>query len=150
MMDDSKRLKINIEPVGKERPRFTGNGHAYTTGKTRAFEMAIRNTWARRFGMRYGEVQCPVEVSIKVSKALPKSGKGKFSYDMRAPDLDNCAKAILDGLNGMAFADDRQIVRLSVERMPPEDHSVGSWIEIEVGYHWGVESEVWPVRRNYG
>lgn len=149
-MDDTKKLKINIDPVGKGRPRFTANGHTYTDAKTRAFEMAIRNTWARRHGMSYSEVQCPVEVSIRVAKALPKSGRGSFRFDLRAPDLDNCAKAILDGLNGMAFADDKQIVKLTVERMAPESYTVGSWIEIEVGYHWGVETDVWPVRRNYG
>ena len=32
------------------------------------------------------------------------------------PDIDNVAKAILDALNGVAFADDRQIVQVTCEK----------------------------------
>ena len=35
-------------------------------------------------------------------------------------DLDNLAKAILDGLKGNAFHDDAQVARLLVERLPGE------------------------------
>jgi crossover junction endodeoxyribonuclease RusA len=45
-----------------------------------------------------------------------------MEYVGEAPwmDLDNLAKAILDGLKGNAFHDDAQVARLLVERRPGE------------------------------
>lgn len=34
----------------------------------------------------------------------------------KAPDIDNIAKAVLDGCKGVAFADDRQVIRLVAEK----------------------------------
>ena len=34
----------------------------------------------------------------------------------KKPDCDNIAKIILDSLNGIAYADDKQIISLSVEK----------------------------------
>jgi Holliday junction resolvase RusA-like endonuclease len=39
----------------------------------------------------------------------PKSRK-KDNYVMTTPDLDNLEKAFLDGLNGVAYGDDKQVV----------------------------------------
>jgi len=45
------------------------------------------------------------------------------------PDLDNVAKSILDGLNGVAWDDDRQVVELHVyvRRGRPERVEVEVW-----------------------
>ena len=37
------------------------------------------------------------------------------------PDIDNALKAIMDGLNGVAWRDDRQVVSASAERRRSED-----------------------------
>ena len=51
----------------------------------------------------------PLEVVLKFYR--------KFSPTSRAyGDADNLAKAILDALNGLAYKDDSQIVRLTVEK----------------------------------
>lgn len=34
----------------------------------------------------------------------------------KKPDADNIAKAVLDGLNGVAFVDDSQVVALMVKK----------------------------------
>jgi crossover junction endodeoxyribonuclease RusA len=39
-----------------------------------------------------------------------------FLYGRRTPDIDNLIKAILDGLNGIAWEDDRQVVNVSAWR----------------------------------
>ena len=44
------------------------------------------------------------------------------------PDLDNIAKAVLDGLNGLAFDDDKQVVSLKVSKR--YDHEAR--IEVEI------------------
>jgi Holliday junction resolvase RusA-like endonuclease len=53
---------------------------------------------------------------------VPKSKSKKVAADMlnghilptKKPDIDNIAKIILDGLNGIAWDDDKQIVELLV------------------------------------
>ncbi len=46
----------------------------------------------------------------------------KFYFSRRPGDLDNYVKAISDGLNGIAWQDDRQVVKLfaSLKRGIPE------------------------------
>ena len=38
--------------------------------------------------------------------------------DIHKPDADNIGKSVLDALNRVAFKDDRQVTRLTVEKMP--------------------------------
>ena len=40
-----------------------------------------------------------------------------YLYGLRLPDIDNLIKAVFDGLNGVAWADDRQVVRVTAERL---------------------------------
>jgi crossover junction endodeoxyribonuclease RusA len=44
-------------------------------------------------------------------------------------DLDNYAKSILDGMNGVAYIDDKQICSLSIQRISDKEERVE--IEIE-------------------
>ena len=46
----------------------------------------------------------------------------------RFGDLDNLAKGVMDALNGIVFADDAQVTRLTTEKV----QSAESCIEIEV------------------
>jgi crossover junction endodeoxyribonuclease RusA len=40
-----------------------------------------------------------------------------YLYGGREPDADNLAKAFLDGLNGIAWVDDRQVRKLIIEKI---------------------------------
>ena len=35
----------------------------------------------------------------------------------KRPDIDNLAKAILDGLNGIAYTDDNQVAELEIQKL---------------------------------
>lgn len=87
------RLTIPGQPVGKGRPRFS-NGHAYTPAKTVAAERAIQ-LLARVAGIK------PLTGRLAV--------RLRFVCETTRGDLDNFAKLVLDALNGIAWADDRQI-----------------------------------------
>jgi crossover junction endodeoxyribonuclease RusA len=96
-------------PVPKERPRVGRGGHVYTPQRTREYERAVA-VLAHAHGAR--PVTGPIRVEIAV-----------FFADSRRRDLDNAIKAIWDGLNGIAFADDSQVVELvatkGIDRMHP-------------------------------
>lgn len=53
-------------------------------------------------------------------------------------DLDNLLKGLLDALNGIAWEDDRQVVRLDLEVLPVYERSVER-VEVEVG-PWPAEA----------
>ena len=111
------------EPRGKGRPRF-GNGRTYTDAKTVAYERLI--TEQATAAMRYwpdGMVATPVSVRIDIYKGVPKSwsmAKRRRALDGQEipgkPDLDNVAKGVLDAMNGVAYVDDTQVVRLLVQK----------------------------------
>ena len=63
----------------------------------------------------------PVNVVIDFVFARPKSHLRKSGLRAGAPtlprcDLDNCAKGVLDSLNGVAWDDDSQVARLVLEK----------------------------------
>lgn len=111
------------EPQGKGRPRF-GNGRTYTPAKTIAYEKLIAGKAAE--AMRYfpdGVTALPVRVRVDAYKGIPKSwtrAKRLRAMDGQEipgkPDLDNVAKAVLDALNGVVYADDVQVTRLLVTK----------------------------------
>ena len=90
-------LFVAGQPVPKQRPRVS-NGHAYTPARTRAWEQEI-GWMARAVGME------PMAGDVGITLRFQRKGR------VRA-DLDNLVKAVLDGLNGIAFGDDRQIIEL--------------------------------------
>ncbi len=83
-------------PVPCGRPRSTLAGHVYMPERTRKFERLVRRMTAAVF-------DAPLEgpVSLHLTFVLP---------DRRRRDIDNLAKSIMDGMNGVAFVDDSQVV----------------------------------------
>jgi crossover junction endodeoxyribonuclease RusA len=97
------RIIIPGRPVPKGRPRLGMRGkkaYVYTPPVTKKYEKLVG--WvAKSVGCR--PVEGPVSVSLNVY------ARGKL-------DADNIAKSILDGLNGIAYEDDDQVVELLVRK----------------------------------
>lgn len=96
-------IKITIpgRPVPKARPRLGMRGktaYIYTPPKTKEYEELVGWT-AKAAGCR--PIEGPVEVEL-------------WCYTKGRADVDNLSKSILDGLNGVAFDDDSQVVDLHV------------------------------------
>lgn len=105
------RQKFNFPPKVKARPRMTRSGRAYTPEATLEFERKVREAYAGPL------FEGPVSVTIILEK---ESFEIRISgYDQDAPsklrgDIDNYAKAVLDGLNKTAFDDDKYVRELVV------------------------------------
>jgi Holliday junction resolvase RusA-like endonuclease len=107
---------VNIDPVGKGRPRFVRRGrsvHTFTPLKTRSFENALREQ-AFKFCPK-DLIEGPINLSLYFYMPIPKSrakdiliGCDAFPHTIK-PDLDNLIKAAVDPLNGVFWKDDAQI-----------------------------------------
>jgi len=115
------------DPQGKGRARVGKiNGHArmFTPQKTVAYEglvaMAAQSAMAGA-----GPFLGPLAVEIEAVHTIPASWSKKRREGALAgrerpttkPDIDNIAKAVADGGNGIAWADDKQIVALSASKL---------------------------------
>jgi Holliday junction resolvase RusA-like endonuclease len=108
------------KPFAKQRPRSTRQGRVYTPKETVSFERTVGQIAAQHF---QAPLTGPVRVTILATFQPAKSwSKRKVSEHMnrphtQRPDLDNCAKAILDGLNRIAWADDGQVAAMEVRKI---------------------------------
>lgn len=115
------RIFIPGKAKGKGRPRFY-NGHAITPQDTRDYETMIAMNWKAYKGGYYESE--PLKIDIIVNVLVPMSRKKKERMDIARgilkptikPDVDNIAKIVLDGLNGVAYKDDKQVTELRVRK----------------------------------
>lgn len=119
-------LQIPIKAVSKERPRFHPQfKYAYTPKKTKDFENLIASycaVYMRRNGLSVSESYIDVDLVIynKVPSAWSKKKTKEALDGLIRPtkgDLDNQLKAILDGLNGVAYVDDKQVVQFRATKL---------------------------------
>ena len=110
-------VTVEGEIVGKQRPRVCKHG-TYTPKKTKDYEQLIRNCYMAQDG-RFFERDIPIEINIKAYRKPPKGTTkknlklielGLFPW-IKKPDIDNICKSVLDALNGIAYADDAQVVK---------------------------------------
>jgi len=114
-------LTIPGNPIPKARPRIV-NGRAYTPERTAEWEEIVRNTAMLQWTGR--PLGGPLSILMHFSRK-----------NRRRCDLDNLVKAVLDGLQGVVFADDWQIVTLAASKSVNRDDP-GVEIEIEELAGW--------------
>lgn len=116
-------LRIDVEPVAKARPRKGKGGRFYTPEKTQTYEDIIG--WAYSNEVNRGRAMVfqdgePVRAILGFFFSIPSSYSKKRKKSIldgsedftKRPDVDNLVKAVLDGLNGVAFRDDSQVVEV--------------------------------------
>ena len=112
------KITIPGRPVPKGRPRLGVRGrtaYVYTPPATVEYEKLVG--WvAKSVGCR--PVEGPVSVELDV-------------YIRRRMDVDNVAKSVLDGLNGVAYEDDDQVVELLVRKHRVKN-TADERVEIEI------------------
>ncbi len=81
---------------------------------------AIAALFLQAAGGGFEPIAGPVELRITIESAparsWPKWKKLFTLYDTRKPDWDNVAKLVCDALNGIAWNDDAQVVRVYLEK----------------------------------
>ena len=100
---------------GKARPRFSSrSGTVYTPGRTKSYERQIAEAYAAQHGPCFeGAVMVVIEAVFPVPKSWTRAKKAEAmagKLPPGKPDIDNILKVVLDGLNGIAYEDDKQVV----------------------------------------
>ena len=120
------KVKFTVmgECKGKGRPRATTfNGHArmYTPKDTVLYENLVRYTYQSDVGERLaGAIEMTVKAYFPIPKSISKKKHEILAKEqephLKKPDSDNCIKSICDGLQGVAYDDDKQIYKVSIEK----------------------------------
>lgn len=119
------KFVIEGKPYGKGRPRFSrfnGFVKTYTPQETLDYEQQVRMAYQFADGEYHAEspLKMIVEAYFEPPKSTSKKKRAMMLEDMisptKKPDCDNIVKAILDGLNGVAFHDDVQVVEMIVRK----------------------------------
>lgn len=127
-----RKIVIDGEPQGKGRPRFSRNGHAYTPERTVTYENNVRFAYLSEYGREKFPETAQIALEIAAYYGIPKSDSkkkraAKLANEIRPtkkPDMDNVVKCIADGLNNIAYHDDKQIVSCTVEKYYSEEPRV--------------------------
>ena len=112
---DAVTFEIYGKPFAKQRPKFSRRGKfvsTYTPKETVSFERTVGMIGSEHFDTPIqGPVRLEVLAIFKPAKSWSKKRRAEAmgQWHTQKPDKDNIEKAILDGLNRIAYADDSQV-----------------------------------------
>lgn len=113
-------LWVSGQPVAQGRPRFARVGAG-----VRVFDPKKSSDWKQFIALRANSegvkpfpknIPLSVVVVFHLSRPASVSVK-KRPYPICKPDLDNFIKTAKDGLKGIAWHDDSQVVRICAEKL---------------------------------
>jgi crossover junction endodeoxyribonuclease RusA len=105
---DKIEFIIPVKPVAWQRVKRGKYGQSYVPKKTKEFEDTVGYfAMSAARGLKFGPG--PLILTAKFILERPKTSKNL--HPCIRPDLDNYLKALKDGLNGVLFQDDSQVVQ---------------------------------------
>lgn len=108
MSKGSMRAFVNKKT---SKPIITNN-NPRTKGVQKTIALAAKAEWNRRGNrLLYGPVRIVIVAEIKAPKRLTRE------YPTVTPDADKIARLVLDALTGVVYADDKQVLYMSCEKL---------------------------------
>jgi crossover junction endodeoxyribonuclease RusA len=95
-------------PTPKGRPRMTRRGRVFTPQRTLEAEARIAAAWTGPVYEGPVQMDCIFAREGVVVTVIP---LGEEKSSLRG-DLDNYVKLLMDGLNGVAWTDDKQVMKI--------------------------------------
>lgn len=132
-------FRVPGEIIPQGRPRFStasGYARAYDPIRSRIFKKKVSTHAALAMG-GMAPLEGPTGVQIIVDIKIPESWSKKkqaraVSGELRPTsggrDVDNLAKSIMDGMTGIVYKDDAQIVSLSVSKRYGEEEGASIFV----------------------
>lgn len=94
-------------PIPKGRPRLGRKGRVFTPATTQAFEAAVREAYD---GPLF-EGPVAIELTFHTDHTQVTIREELYGSPLRG-DIDNYIKSVMDGLQNVAYKNDRQVMRL--------------------------------------
>lgn len=123
------------EPKGKQRPRVTRTGHAYTPQETTVYENLVKMEFCRQCpGIKFdGQLRMTIKAHFAIAASVSLKKRNKMLVGeirpTKKPDVDNITKIVADSLNKIAYNDDSQIVTVVTDKLFSENPRVEVTIE---------------------
>ena len=109
----------------KGRPRMNiRTGRIYTPGDTHKYEKLVRESYGDNPCFENQFINIKILFKFEVPKSYSKKKRDEALAGNLRPtkgDIDNYIKSVLDGLNKVAFLDDRYICNITAEKMFAEE-----------------------------
>ena len=120
-------FKVDANPVGKQRARYVKRVNfvsTYTPEKTRTYETLIKDAAIEAMGSSE-PLETPVSLYLYIRVPIPKSCTKKrleaidngSEKPTKKPDASNILKSVEDGMNGVVYHDDSQIINIHVTKV---------------------------------
>jgi Holliday junction resolvase RusA-like endonuclease len=120
-------FQVEGTPVPKGRPRFARRGKfvsTYSPKTTVDYESKVSEAAKEAMGLQK-PLEGPIVACIYITLPIPASYSKKRSQaclsgeerPTKRSDIDNFVKAIFDGMNGVVFEDDSQVVSLHATKV---------------------------------
>lgn len=120
-------FSIEGKPVPKGRPRFARRGNfvqTYTDSKTLSYEQIVAMESKKAMGSSEA-FKNAISLYLYIRLPVPKSYTKKATADClsglvrptKKSDIDNFTKSLMDGMNGVVYLDDSQVVDLHVRKI---------------------------------
>jgi Holliday junction resolvase RusA-like endonuclease len=122
----TRSFTVETLPIAKGRPKFRRIGKfvsTYTPKKTKDYETLVAEA-ATKCMDGHEPLETPLRLNVTFNMPIPKSYSKKhkdaclegLDKPINKPDIDNLCKSLFDGMNGIVFKDDGQIVTLIVSK----------------------------------
>lgn len=138
-MSEILNFTIPGKPMGKQRPRVTRTGQAYTPHETVTYENLVKLCFREAYP-EWIPTASEITMHVFAEFPIPTSWSKKKKQEAldgkihpRKPDWDNIGKIISDALNAVAYTDDAQIFLCTVDKRYSDTPRVGVLIEVIEG-----------------
>ena len=109
----------------KQRPRVNiRTGRIYTPSATHKYEKLVKESYGDNPCFEDQFINIKILFKFEVPKSYSKKERAEALTGNLKPtkgDIDNYIKSVLDGLNGVAWRDDRYIYDITAEKMFAEE-----------------------------